>query len=507
MQSDITLRTVDVVVLGCGASGMAAALAAHEAGAHVVVVEPQTPDTHTPSVRMSGGWIMTTTEQDGAARYLELCGGGLLDAEVCKTWAKAAMHLEGWLNAMGVELDGKQGRPAEQSHVEGAQAIRVGRAYTKIGAKFPGRGGNTLRNEGAISGEAVYRGLMQAVQNANIEILWGHEPLQLSVDRTQDAPSITGVVVRAVGSEEERVLNARKGVVIATGGFGADPYLVEQFLGLPARFYGNPGNAGGGLRLAMSVGADLVRMNRMVGRGVPSFKTGPDQEIAFMVDMTEGGYVIVDQGGKRYANEHEQAELSHAFHYHMMHFDRERVAYSRSPSYYIFDENRRKAGPLTYQEIGPCAVGLYSWSADNSREIEAGWIGKGATPAEAAIAVGCPKESAESLNETVNRYNEICRPNSPLTDPFGRPRDSLKPLNNGPYYAVPLYIGGPYPHGGPSRNANGQVIAQSREVIPGLYSVGEMGQAIGVLYPAPGASISEALCLGRVAGTHIATAD
>lgn len=492
---DMGERVVDVVVLGCGAAGMSAALAAKERGADVVIVEPQSPSTHTPNVRMSGGWVMMASDVDRASLYLSRCGGGLVEEDICRAWAERAVGLQQWLESIGVGM-GTTDRGPEQPRLEGADSIHNGLAFTMLPADFPGRGGLTKVGGRVERGEAVYRGLRTAVRSANIEILWSTEPQSL-VTEGSGPPTVTGVLVSGPQSGANHRISARRGVILATGGFGADEYLLNQFLGIPTRFYGNPGNRGGGLRLAMSVGADLVRMNRMVGRGVMSFSDTSGIRLGFMVDIPKGGYVIFDQLGRRYANEYEQAQLSHSFYYHMLQFDRENAAYVRSPSFYIFDERRRRAGPLAYRDIGPGAVGLYDWSADNQREIDSGWISKGMSASEAAIAAGYGRDGTSTIEATIMAYNDACKRG---VDAFGRPPDSLIPLDTPPYYCVPLYVGGPYPHGGPRRDVEGRVMSILGPAVPGLFGAGEMGQAIGVLYPAAGAAISEAICLGRLAG-------
>jgi succinate dehydrogenase/fumarate reductase flavoprotein subunit len=479
---------------------MAAALAAHAAGAQVVVVEAQDPASHTPNVRMSGGAVMTASDAPGMTRYLLNCAGGLVDDATCEAWAERAVHLDRWLGERDVEMDDDP-RGAEQPHLDGATSVRTFTACTSLPAEFPGAGGLTVAGGRVKGGEAVYRGLRTALRRVGIEVLWNARPLRLTLDRDNESPGVTGVVL-ASGETRWRLV-AKRGVVLATGGFGADPNFVRQFIGVPAKFYGNPGNRGGGLRLAMSVGADLVRMNRMVGRGVMSFVDARGVELGFMLDMNGGGYVIVDQRGQRYANEYEQAMLSHSFYYHMLQFDRERVAYVRSPSYYIFDERRRRAGPLAFNKFGAGAVGLYRWSEDNGKEIDSRWIGSGATAGEAALQGGLAPESAAELDATVAHYNASC---GSRADAFGRPADSLVPLDMPPFHCVPLYAGGPYPQGGPRRDALGRVMSLDGAPIPGLFAAGELGQAIGALYPAPGAAISEAICLGQVAGEAAAIA-
>ncbi len=504
--------SVDVVVLGCGAAGVTAALAARRSGAQVLVIEHQAEGRHTPNTRMSGGWLMTVVEEQAGRRYLAECARGLVDEEMFDGWARGAVELPATLEAMGVELDladtatwglSRLDRDpegwSENPEIAGSEAVRVWRTATTLPSTCPEAGGMARATGRVSGGEALYRGLMHAMRDAGVEVAWESEPTELIVERDATGTRVTGVRYRRAGRAE--AVLARSGVVIATGGFGASAELIREFLTVPdTRFYGNPGNDGSGLKLAMSVGAQLVRMNRMVGRGVMSFELADGSRLSFMVIMKGGGYLICDQAGRRYQDEYDQAMQQHSVYQHMAHFDHNTHSYSRAPSYYVFDDRRFKAGPLTYTDRGVCGVGLYDWSADNRRELDAGWIAVGASPAEAAAKAGAPTPYA--VDEAVAEYNRSC---SLGTDPFGRPADTLVPLDQPPYYCVPLYVGGPYLTGGPGRNAGGQILDVHNRPIAGLYGAGELGQPIGLLYPAQGASLSEALCGGAVSGASAAS--
>ena len=148
------------------------------------------------------------------------------------------------------------------------------------------------------------------------------------------------------------------------------------------------------------------------------------------------------------------------------------------------------------------ALGLYDWSPDNREELARGWITTGATPGEAAAAAGVVSPSA--ADATVAAFNEGCRLGR---DEYGRPADSLVPLDQPPFYCVPLYPGGVSTMGGPRHDERGRVLDPFGEPLPGLYSAGTVGQMIGMLYPAAGSGWSEALCAGRLAGHSAATAD
>jgi succinate dehydrogenase/fumarate reductase flavoprotein subunit len=301
---------------------------------------------------------------------------------------------------------------------------------------------------------------------------------------------------RVTGVETvDGVVAAHRGVLLASGGFGFDEDLKRNHLkAYPMHFYGSPANTGDGVRMAQAAGAGLWHMNAMVGRGVMHFALPDGRELNFMANLGPPGYVIVDRYGRRFANEHDQATFKAHFYYQLLAYDAARVEYPRNPSFWIFDSRRIAAGPLAPPEQGVARVGVYEWSPDNGRELELGWIAKGATVAEAAAAAGVADPDAVEVE--VEAYNRACRSR---TDILGRPVESLVPLDAAPFYCVPLYAGGSSTCGGPRRDQSGRVLDPFGEAIPGLYVAGELGSVVGSVYPAPGAFWSDAMCFGQIA--------
>lgn len=488
--------TVDIVVVGFGAAGAAAALTAAEHGASVVIIEKLPRDGHTPSTMMSGGLIMSITDIEAATHYLDACAAGMVPSEVSRAWARKASELDGWLlRQAGLATSVIGG--AEHLEFSGADAIAVRQlASPDAQAAEPSADALAVRAAGTFkrpvvgaAGFKLFAGLACAVDERGIEVRWGCPAVRL--ERSQGR--VVGVHV-AVGDLTE-LIRGERGVVLACGGYGNDEQLKRHHLkAFPVYFYGNPGNVGDGVRMAQAVGADLWHMNQMVGRGIGHFPRKDRPPLTVALRLHPPGYVIVDRHGRRFANETAQAEMKHAFYYEMIGFDSERLEYPRIPSYWIFDEHRRSAGPLTSTLTGPVRVGLGQWSADNRAEIDCGWIASSDTVEGATAAAGV--EDPTQAAATVDLYNAACRSG---TDAFGRPAHTLVPLDQPPYYCVPLYPGGSNTSGGPRRDQYARVLDPFGEPIPGLYGAGELGQAIGFLYPADGANISEAICFGQIA--------
>lgn len=484
--SEVDHVEVDLVVVGYGAAGAAAALTARRAGASVVLVEKQPRDRHTPSTRMSGGLIMVVEDSVSGTDYLDHCAGGMVPRDVSARWAERATGLEGWLSELGLPTARIGG--AEHPELPGADGISV---------RQPGRARFRLDAE-AGAGPHLYAALTAAVDAAGVPVRWASPAARLLP--TGDG-AVCGVLV---GSGEDAVeIRGRHGVVLCTGGYEFDEAMkMDHLRAYPMHFYGNPGNTGDGVRMAQAVGADLWHMNQMVGRAIGSFPMPDGSRMNLIIGIDPPGYVITDGAGHRFADESHQARLLHGFYFSLLEIDPATGRHPRVPCYWFFDERRRRAGPLTYRHLGAGAVGLYDWSPDNSREIERGWVHVGDSIAAAASAAGMP--DPETAAATVAAYNESC---VRRVDPLGRPADSLVAISEPPFYCVPLYPGGSNTTGGPRRNADARVLDVFGDVIPGLFAAGELGQASGLLYPADGSNLSEALCFGQVAAESALAAE
>ncbi|GAA1866545.1 hypothetical protein GCM10009836_53690 [Pseudonocardia ailaonensis] len=464
---------VDLAIVGFGGAGAAAAITAHDAGASVVVLEKQAAAAHTPSTRMSGGLVMAADSADEAAAYLDACAGGMVPGDVTAAWAESATDVLAWLEKTA-GLTFSRINTVEHPELPGAAGL---------GVYQPGRAAFRL-DPSAGAGDALFAAVAGAVAQRGIDVRWETPAQRLIVEDGR----VVGV--RTAAGE----IRARA-VILTCGGYEFDEELKRDHLrAYPVHFYGNPGNTGDGVRMAQAAGAGLWHMNQMIGRAIGHFPldTADGGWLNFLIDVNPPGYLIVDRHGRRYADETMQAQLLHGFYYEMLSYDYERAEYARIPSYWLFDSRRLAAGPLTLTHLGACKVGLYDWSPDNSAEIERGWIGRGATPAEAGAAVGMP--DPQSLDAAVRDYNALTE------DPLGRPAESLLPLEP-PYYCVPLYPGGSNTSGGPVRDAGGRVLDPWGDPVPGLYAAGELGQPVGMLYPADGANLSEAFCFGRIAAS------
>ncbi len=504
----------EVVVVGYGGAGAVTAIAAHDAGAKVVILEKQACDTptatrHTPSVRMSGGSWFCPVDPEAAARYIE--GMALVANETWDEDRRAMFRIftqyladnTHWLESVGVQLGGEESiSPTVQREGRG---IVDRRAYVCDFPELPGGEAACVsfpKRQGAYRhGAALFKDLSDAVAKRKIPIMWETQGEGLVYRQGE----VCGV--RAAKDGRELMLRASRAVVLTCGGFEFNQSMKENYLRVnPTHFYGNPGNTGEGVTMAMGAGAALWHMNNASWRVTMKF---PDVPTAFGTQQHEYASVFVDRRGNRFTNERFKM---HAFGYELTNYDCYAMCFPKVPSYWIFDEKRRSKAPLASIH-GACnppggVMGdvYYIWSPDNSREIERGWIMKADTLGGLARKIAEDRDNRgmmtpSALTATVKRYNSLCRKGEDLD--FHKPAEWMQPLEDPPYYAVKLWPGGPNTQGGPKRNEKGQVTGVHGEPVRRLYSAGELGSVWGFLYQA-GSNLAECIAFGRIAGANAA---
>ena len=495
-QEDKWDKEYDVVVAGNGGAGISAAITAHDNGASVIILE-KAPFPGGGQTRTSGIGAAFATDPEKAAEYLYTASShGLEEADTtsklsvvpkedCLIFMKEMAENTEWLKSMGVE------------HI-------IRKRSSAMFHDFPGA--DSFRHVTITGWGIQFLETMQAqLEKRGIEVLFETPVIKLVQDT--DTREIKGVYADNNGSPI--AIKARKGVVLCTGGFEFNEEMKANYLRpYPLKFSGWPYNTGDGIRMAQLAGADLWHMNHMVGYlniWVPDYKA------AWLLVFGRG--IWVNKYGKRYTDEGINIK-NHNWWLKHCDFDIDEPGYTALPTYLIFDENTRKQGPIAANsssnpkyllgiqaypaELGGCPEG---WSHDNMREIEKGWILKANTVEKLGHLIGGKMDPAV-LKETVEKYNSYCEQGH---DPeFGRGIQALKPLVTPPYYACKLYPGGINTCGGPRRNAYGQVLDPYKQVIPRLYTAGEMGSICGNLYAFGGLDAGEMLASGRLAGRSAA---
>ena len=486
-------RETDVVIIGYGGAGASAAITAHDAGAKVMIFE-KLPEGGGNTAVSSGGMMIPNNEERAYAYLAKTYtfANSEMDEVQLRTFVKEAMKSKDFLLSLAPDQKvyiyghaGFQGIPE-------SDAIDKWRFRAPKGSKL--RGGDVLFNN--------YRYAVETVRK--VPVVYNARALEL----IRENDEVLGVWIEIDGKKQ--AVKARRGVVLATGGYEWDDTMLSNHtMGKEFKRLGAPGNTGDGVRMAVAAGADLWHMNALscpLGMVVPGLKT------ALQINMLSASYFYVDQDGKRFVNEKMD---NHTCIYGVNVLDPIKHRYPRIPCFVVFDEKARLRGPIVGGATSGYAINRenYKWSRDNGAEIEKGVIVKAETLEDLAKKIEVP---VENLRATFNTWNANIKAGADKE--FGRPIEKKgkvafegreaplisAPLDEkGPYYAAKLYPTILNTQGGPRRNEKGQVLNPFRKPIPRLYSAGELGSMWGHIYQGA-TNNSEACVFGRIAGRTVA---
>lgn len=465
----------DVVIVGLGGAGAAAALTAHDAGAKVLVLE-KNPEGG-GNTKYSGGSMRTYLDVEKASDYIEALCDGTTERDVVQTFVTEASRNAEWVKGMGGEI---VPRPELSTF---PTSIRVAFPSTR-GAEGIGP---RVRVKGATQsgGIDLWGVLSRKIAETGIEILYSSPAKRLEVEKGN---GVTGVV--AARGEKEVSVRAKRAVILTCGGFEYDKTMLLNYLG--QNYFGmcNPANTGDGIRMAAEVGADLWHMSGVaasLGFKFPEFPFAIRQSIPYP------GFIYVDQTGKRFMDE--AGTDAHLMWSPTGYIDTKTLQRTRIPCYVIFDEDTRMRGAVAETGRGRISD-VYQWSADNSAEIRKGWIKAAETVADLAPQINV---RSDQLQLTVSQYNIECVGGY---DPqYGRAADTLVPVARPPFYAMEMWPSLFNTQGGPKRNAKAQILDVWGNPIKRLYSAGELGSLWHRNYPGAG-NVSEALAFGRIAARN-----
>jgi succinate dehydrogenase/fumarate reductase flavoprotein subunit len=531
----------DVVVLGSGAAGLTAALAAAVDGARVAVYEKA--ELLGGTTALSGGTIWIPGNhvareagiEDSEAlgrEYLEGLSLGMILPELLDALIAGGPRFVAFIEqhtALRFQLvegypDYHPERPGGLP--DGGRAIEVqlvslagiapwieliaGDVRRMMIKEMPLGGGTGVvapevlaereatRQEGL--GRGLVGGLLEACLEHGVAITTGARGTRLL---TEDGV-VTGVELEIDGRAEAIRAGA---VVLATGGFEYDAELVRDFLRGPlTRAIGAPTNTGDGLRMAMRVGAQLGNMREAWWAPVISVpgvrRDGAPDGLLTSRERALPGSIMVNRRGDRFANE---SANYNAFGgaYHTL--DASRFEYPNLPSYLVF-------GQSTVDRFGVFG------GAPGGAVPE--WVRRAGTLE--ALAEQLDVDPAP-LVATVERFNAHARAG---TDPdFGRgdsaydrfpggrvldpdappsamtPEMTLAPVEGATYYGVEIESSALGTKGGPRTDVEGRVLDVDGGVIPGLYAAGNvMASPAGMVYGGAGATLAVAGAFGLSAG-------
>ena len=526
-------RVVDVVVVGSGGAALVAATMAHDGGAEVLVVEKA--DMLGGTTAVSGGvmWLpgnhlmttagMTDSREDAIAYITRLANGHEHDPALIETFVDTAPEMLAYLEAhtrvrmavvpnfpdyyFAYDVPGK--RPAGRSvepvpYAVGTElpewrdkfvtrgALMSLGAVTTLGEDFSApddalkaelarREAEDVRTKGAALIAMLFRGLL----DRGVEVMLSTAARELVM--------VDGEVcgIRCEGLEGDRLIGARKGVVLACGGFEWNREMVNAFIGYDVKPLSPPNNVGDGLVMAMEAGGQIANMNSYWGQPAmfdPDVTRNGELVPQFEWARGEPGSLIVNGHGVRFANE---SLPYNDFPKTFGRFDPTNVEFpNEAPAWLIFDQRTKESVRIMSMMPGDAAPK---------------WIAQGDTVRALATEIDV---DPDTLDATVARFNEHAAKGD---DPdFLRTRQGLmapgrvRPLE-APYYAVGIFPGALGTNGGPRLDADARVRAYRGGVVPGLYAAGNTAASVfGWAYPGGGATIGQGSVFGYRAGRHVA---
>lgn len=489
----------DVVVVGYGFAGANAAIAAADACASVLLVE-RTAAPGGISICSAGG-IRVAKDEAAAFAYLAATCAGTTPAPVLATLARGMTEIGAHVRAMGEICGAVVSERASPGNYPFPGADTFGFVYVDAIPGFdPAAFYPAVR--GSPAGALLFRLIERNVAARPIRVRTGVRARRL----LREGERITGVLTETAAGEERLV--ARRGVVLACGGFEADPAMQAQYWeGGPALNAAFPANTGDGIRMAQAVGADLWHMWHYHGsygfrwpdpawpfgirvKRLPDWTPGTDRPVPAMP------WIVVDRDGRRFMNEY-QPYLQDTGARPLGLMDPTRQLRPRDPAWLVTDAMGLALYPFGKPTSHAPGMAL-EWGPDNMCARELGLFREAADPAALARVLGM---APDVLPATIAAWNEACARGR--DEVLGRPPTSLHPLATPPFFAAPVEKVVSNTQGGPVHDERQRVLDPFGAPIAGLWAAGELGSVFGHLYLS-GGNIAECFIGGAIAGREAA---
>jgi succinate dehydrogenase/fumarate reductase flavoprotein subunit len=557
----------DVLVIGTGASGMATAVTAASQGLKVLVVEKGA--LYGGTTARSGGWLWVpgthlATEQGihevpGAAKaYLKDQGGTHYDeARVDAFLANGPKAIEFFTSKTCLQFDMPPVFPDYHAEAPGGTAggrsmvtrpfdarqlgdkvktlappvpeltvfgmmlgsgkelwhfLRVFKSvesFLYVAKRFGlhffdvlrhGRG-MTLTNGNALAGRLAKAGMDLGIP------VWLNSPAKKLI---MEGDSVVGAVIEHEGQSVE--VRVRRGVVLAAGGFPHDIERRKQlFPHAPTgreHFTPSPTlNTGDGVRLGESAKGWLDPTIPNAAAWCPTSlvprSDGSTGVMPHFIDRAKPGVIAVAADGHRFSNE--------AFSYHDFVQDLVKACKQRNLSevmcWLICDHHHLREYGLGAVAKFPLPIG---------RHLHSGYLKRADTLAQLAQTIGVPEQALAQEVGTFNRDvpsgvdSQFAKGSTAYNryqgDSLVQPNPCMAPIMQGPFYAIRVVVGEIGTFAGLLTDAACRVLTQDRQVVPGLYAVGnDAASVMGGNYPGAGITLGPAITFGYVAGMQLAS--
>lgn len=548
-------RVCDVLVIGSGAGGLATAITARKHGLDVIVIEKEPVFGGTTA--FSGGvlWIPGNRHgktnhpddtREAARRYMQAETGNWFQPATVDAYLEAGPRMLDWFeretkvafvptlypdyhplveggaevgrsvlaapfdaSVLGPEL--KRLRPPLQTitfmgmmfNSSNADikhffnATKSLKSFAYVVRRLAAHAIEVARHGQGVqvtSGNALAARLAKTCFDLGIPILTDTPALRLVVENG----AVTGA---ETGGAHPGLFRARKGVVLACGGYANDlarragvyAHLKaggEHYSPVPA------GNTGDGIRLGEEAGGDFAAEFPQPAAWMPVSRVPGQGVFPHLLDRYKPGMIAVLSNGRRFTNESES--------YHDV--GAAMIASGEAAAWLICDHRTIRKYGLGHAK--PAPMPLWSW-------LRSGYLKQGRTLE--ALATACGIDPA-GLRDTVDTFNKGARLgrdeqfhrgetafNRYLADPDHAPNPTVAPVEHGPFYAVKMEMGDLGTFDGLKTTVPGEVLDKQGKVIPGLFAVGnDRASIMGGNYPGAGITLGPAMTFGWMTGRYIA---
>jgi len=557
--------TVDVLVIGSGGGGMTAALAADASGLDTLIVEKSPHFGGSTALSGGGIWVPGAPSQrkagyvpdpDAVFEYLKQITGGMVSDARLRQYVEAAPEMMEFLQNLSpwVEFVWKPGYADYYPELPGGSELGSTINVPAIDLCKLGDEEQNLLHPLALAPKGIWfapkdlRLFYQVRQNWRgkavlVKLIWrmfrarvfgdrmaaiGQSlaarlrlalkqqgiPLWLSSPMTELVTDVDGTVTGAVVEQEgrQRRIHARRGVILASGGFDHDMSWRRQHLPVLEKdwSFGNPAAMGDGIRAGEKVGGSTDLLDE--AWWFPAI-CWPDGRLQFMLnERMMPSQFVVNGDGKRFINEAAPyMDFAHAM------IEGQRSGVEHIPCWLVTDirsfHRYVVAGHLPIPKVPFAPV-------PTGRKVPKAWLDSGVVKEansleELAAKIEVP---AANLRATAERFNALAR--SGHDDDFNRgdsaydnyygdptlPNPNLYPLGKPPYYAFQIILGDLGTSGGLRTDEFARVLRDDDSVVKGLYAVGNTSAAVmGRSYAGAGATIGPAMTFGYVAAKHLAS--
>jgi len=429
---------VDVLVVGAGACGLAAAIAAHDAGASVAILEKRE--------RPGGNSSLSTGSVPGAGSRFQREAGIEDSAErMVADLERTAGHSE--LPALTRRMAGISASLCEWLVDSVGARMALITDYCHVGHTVP-----RLHAPVSRRGQDLVDDLLAAAARRDIPLAVNNAVSTLYVD---EAGAVVGAAVTGPGVESSRI--GAGSVILATNGFAANRELVQKYCAeiAGAEYFGALGSEGEAVVWGEQLGARLANMKAYQGYAAVAY---PHGSLLSWTTIEKGG-VLVNAAGERFGNE----DLGYSGY-------ARRVLAQAGPVYAIFDD-RIKA--------------LASKEEEFQELVDHNGIKGSDSVAGLATVFNLPEDA---LARTLADYNRAAQDQAP--DAQGRRHFGMAPLT-GKLWICRVTPGLFHTQGGLAVDDVGRVLRADGSAVPGLYAGG--GAAAGI----SGSAGAEGYCSGN----------